>query len=402
MPCEGASDTRTLRGNHRVVHLVAHVGANVGHHLPRQAVARIEHRQHDAVDGERGIERAPHLIDGGQQLGQAFEREELALQRHDHGVCRGERIDRQQVERWRAVDKHVGDRLGTILVGGEERLERLAELVRPVAVAGDFQLDPEQVHGRGRDAESRHRGRRDDVAQGAVADERVVARGHPAFAVDSEARRSVALRIEVDDQDALADRGQSRAEIDGGGGLADAPLLVGHDEHAGAMLRRDVFWRNDGSHLARLYLIRTLKDRGAGVADARDRLDRIALRRGVLLQVPRSRLSAWKQPDRSALQPWCGEFERLRQGGKGARGDAVHSCDGFGRQRLDPDGVDVAGARSRAPPRAGRRNGAGRCRRSGRRRLESRRAGWRQSSRESPRPSPCRANGSRRRTSGRS
>ena len=46
--------------------------------------------------------------------------------------------------------------------------------------------------------------------------------------------RGVSLRIEVDDQHPLADGGERGAEIDGGGGLADAALLIGEGEHAGA------------------------------------------------------------------------------------------------------------------------------------------------------------------------
>ena len=45
--------------------------------------------------------------------------------------------------------------------------------------------------------------------------------------------RGVALRIEIDDQDILADGGERGAEIDGGRRLADAALLVGDGEDAG-------------------------------------------------------------------------------------------------------------------------------------------------------------------------
>ena len=52
------------------------------------------------------------------------------------------------------------------------------------------------------------------------------------LALDAEAGRGVALRIEVDDQHVLADGGQRGAEIDRGRGLADAALLVGDGEDA--------------------------------------------------------------------------------------------------------------------------------------------------------------------------
>ncbi len=49
---------------------------------------------------------------------------------------------------------------------------------------------------------------------------------------DAQARRGVALRVGVDQQHALADGGQGGAEVDGGGGLAHAALLVGDGQDA--------------------------------------------------------------------------------------------------------------------------------------------------------------------------
>ena len=51
--------------------------------------------------------------------------------------------------------------------------------------------------------------------------------------VDAERRRGVALRVEVDDQDVQPLQGQGRGEVDRGGRLADATLLVGHRQDAG-------------------------------------------------------------------------------------------------------------------------------------------------------------------------
>ena len=45
-------------------------------------------------------------------------------------------------------------------------------------------------------------------------------------ALHAEARRQVGLRVEVDEEDALVGEGEGGGEVDGGGGLADAALLV--------------------------------------------------------------------------------------------------------------------------------------------------------------------------------
>ena len=50
---------------------------------------------------------------------------------------------------------------------------------------------------------------------------------------DAEPGRGVALRIEIDDQHPLADRGERRAEIDGRRRLADAALLIGDRQNPG-------------------------------------------------------------------------------------------------------------------------------------------------------------------------
>ncbi len=80
--------------------------------------------------------------------------------------------------------------------------------------------------------QTRHRGRDHRFAQRRLADQHVIGRAVAVAAIDAEAGGGVALRIEIDDQHALADGGQCGAEIDRGGGLADAALLVGERQDA--------------------------------------------------------------------------------------------------------------------------------------------------------------------------
>ena len=62
------------------------------------------------MDAQARVERRAHLLDGLEQLAQALEREELALQRHQHGVRGRHRVDGEEVQRRRAVDQDVGER----------------------------------------------------------------------------------------------------------------------------------------------------------------------------------------------------------------------------------------------------------------------------------------------------
>ena len=52
------------------------------------------------------------------------------------------------------------------------------------------------------------------------------------FAVDAKPGRGIALWIKIDDENALADGGERRAEVDRGGSLSYSALLVRHDEDA--------------------------------------------------------------------------------------------------------------------------------------------------------------------------
>ncbi len=51
--------------------------------------------------------------------------------------------------------------------------------------------------------------------------------------VHARTHGGIALRVEVHHQHALADLGQAGGEVDGGGGLANATLLVGNAKNLG-------------------------------------------------------------------------------------------------------------------------------------------------------------------------
>ena len=83
----------------------AKTGTDIIGHLIGEAVTPIEHGQGHADDSELGIEALLHPLDRRQQLAEAFERKEFALQRHQERIGRSERIQREQSERRRAIDE---------------------------------------------------------------------------------------------------------------------------------------------------------------------------------------------------------------------------------------------------------------------------------------------------------
>ncbi len=73
------------------------------------------------------------------------------------------------------------------------------------------------------------------VRQGGALHDGVVGRRHAASVIHAERGGGVALGVEVDHQHPLAELGQAGRDVDGGGGLADAALLVGHDHDPGGL-----------------------------------------------------------------------------------------------------------------------------------------------------------------------
>ncbi len=73
----------------------------------------------------------------------------------------------------------------------------------------------------------------DGFVERAIADQQMIA-GEIAVALrDAQACRRIALRIEIDEQRAMAGGGERRGEIDRRGGLADSALLIrnGNTDH---------------------------------------------------------------------------------------------------------------------------------------------------------------------------
>ena len=142
----GMPDDRGVRELHGAAddgleHVVAERVDDPLQHLARVQRARVVHRREHAVERDRGVEPVAHLVDRLDEHRDAAQREELALERDDHAVARGERVDGEQAERRLAVDQD------DVVVGGD-----LAQRPRERLLARDL---VDQVHLGGREVDVR-------------------------------------------------------------------------------------------------------------------------------------------------------------------------------------------------------------------------------------------------------
>ena len=174
-----------------------------------------------------GFDTPPHHLDRAGQAADALQRVELALQRHQHLIRRDQRVQRQQSQAGRAIDQDGAERRGlTPSRQGVTQAELAPRLCR------QFNLGAHQVGAGRHQPEVVIGGRVGFHRVGhAFVDQPVAAKAAVLWR-DTEAGRGVALGVEVDQQHRLPCHGQGGGQVDGRGGLAHAPLLVGDGENA--------------------------------------------------------------------------------------------------------------------------------------------------------------------------
>src|SRR5438309_3825951 len=90
--------------NHGLVHLLAEVLLQLRRHLLRKRIARIVHCSKQPFDIELRIQVFADLFDRVHEIGEPLERVVLALHRYHHRIGCDQSIQREHVERRRAVD----------------------------------------------------------------------------------------------------------------------------------------------------------------------------------------------------------------------------------------------------------------------------------------------------------
>ena len=107
MPWLGASPSRTLRGM-TVVNTLSLKNARMSRATccPRFVRSSYIVSSTPAMSSD-GIERGADAAQRGDEIGEPFEREVLAVERNQHRVGGDERVQREQAERRRRVDEDV-------------------------------------------------------------------------------------------------------------------------------------------------------------------------------------------------------------------------------------------------------------------------------------------------------
>ena len=193
--------------------------------LAGQARPAIEHGQHDALDLEPGVQHPGHQPQRAVQLRQPLERVELALDRDDDRVRRGQAVDRQEAQRGRAVQDDV-------LIGLPGRCQTRPQSRFPGEGTHQFHLGAGQINSRRGHPETLHSTVHHHLGERPRLVQAFVDRRAELGLVNAEAAGGIPLWVHVHQQHLPPKGGQARAQVYRGRGLPDSALLVHNRENA--------------------------------------------------------------------------------------------------------------------------------------------------------------------------
>ena len=189
--------------------------------------ARIEHGGKYAGDFEVGVQSILNLLDGVDQQCDGAQCEELTNQRNNDTFGGGQCVDGQQAQGGLAVDE---DDVVFVADFAQCRGENL--LASHFVDQLNFSCGEVDVGGQQVDV--LHTGGQDDVLDVDFAVHHDVVDGQVQFVrVRAETGGESTLRVKVDQQHLTAAFCQCRAQVNGGGGLTHAALLIHHRDNAG-------------------------------------------------------------------------------------------------------------------------------------------------------------------------
>lgn len=193
--------------------------------VAREVVAGVVERHQDALDGQPGVDLAPHAPDGLEQPRHVRGGEVLRRHGDDHAVSRDEGVDGDDSERGGAVEQDV------VVVGAQGLRPRLQDaLAGHGHEHGHLEAGELDVGGHEVDPLAMAQDARARVLVGPLDDRFDVGRDRRLDGVGvgpSERFGQIPLRVGVDQQHAPAAPCERHPEAQRGGRLAGAALLVG-------------------------------------------------------------------------------------------------------------------------------------------------------------------------------
>ena len=200
--------------------------ARIGGHLAREVKSSVVHCEQHTIDMQRGVDRFLYSLDGSNQLGNSLKGEVLALERNKDGVSRDEHVESNQRQRGRAIDQYV---VVSIANRGQDTLHPQYAL----GIVNQFHFGAGEIGRGGHDIQVPELDSTDEsVVEVGIPYEDIIGRSGESLAREAISACRIALRISVNEKNALFGDGEGRREVHSSRGLSNPTLLVGDSENA--------------------------------------------------------------------------------------------------------------------------------------------------------------------------
>ena len=198
---------------------LAEVAAHLFVDLVGEAQAAVVHGEQESLYLELRVHARLHDLDCVEQLADALEGEVLALHGDDDAVGCGQGVDRDEAEAGAAVDEDV-------VVVGHDGLQQAPEDALLVLEVQQLYLGADEVDVRGNDVEPLDVRCVYYVANVHLPEQGIIYGVLYLARVDAHAAGGVGLRVGIDEEHFLLERGKGGGEVHAGCGLAHTSLLV--------------------------------------------------------------------------------------------------------------------------------------------------------------------------------
>ena len=196
-------------------------------HIVREVGTGVVHGQDHAAHAQPREEGGLYTLDRLGQLTETFQSEIFTLDRNEHTILRCDQaVDRQQAQGGRAVDQDV-------IVFIVQRVERVSQSKLAARLVHQLHLRACQCRGGRQKRKLQPLIEKNEPGRRILVDDGLIGAALDTMFVDTQAGCRICLRVEVYDQNMLAQLRKISCEVDGSGSLANTALLIDESVDAG-------------------------------------------------------------------------------------------------------------------------------------------------------------------------
>src|SRR3989344_6496377 len=206
-------------GHHILENRSRKMRPHFGYHLARQTIARIIEREKHSHNSQMRLQIIAPQLDGAEELGKPFQRIILRLHRDDYLIGRHQTIDSEESQRRRTIDQDI-------IVIRADLAQDMLQAEFPILDMHHLDLRAGQILPRRNDVQAFRIRPQDDFLRCETQNHRMIEIFFEALGIDAQARRGIALRIQIHQKHLFPGLRQIARNVDRRSGFPPPAFLI--------------------------------------------------------------------------------------------------------------------------------------------------------------------------------